>query len=127
MIMNYVNGVAPIVTVYGPANILHLSYASNSGLVNYVGMIPTTSEGETNFLLSFSFAFLGYAFCWDGAGPAFWRMGNSSFQEPMGTSWTDATGVPWGDEIILGLNVEAEVATATKNDVPVYVIPNNLD
>ncbi|KAF8212599.1 hypothetical protein K438DRAFT_1707767 [Mycena galopus ATCC 62051] len=124
--MNYVIG-APIVSVVGPGNIHHISYASNSGLANYVGKVPTTSEGETNFLLSFSFSYLSFAFYWDGAGPAFWREGNSSFQLPVGTSWTDATGVPWSDEIILGLNVEAEVAAATTNDVPVYIIPNNLD
>ncbi|KAJ7772350.1 hypothetical protein B0H16DRAFT_1305250 [Mycena metata] len=120
--MNYAN-VAPIVTVIGPGNFHHISYDSISALPSFVGMIPTSSAGVTNFLLSFSFSYLSFAFYWDGDGPAFWREGNSSFELPVGTSWADAIGVPWSDEKILGLDVEAEVAAATTNDVPVYIIP----
>ncbi|KAJ7114933.1 hypothetical protein C8R44DRAFT_676034 [Mycena epipterygia] len=127
--MTYTNGLAPIVTVYGPGNLHHLSYASNGGIPNVVGIISTKSEGTTNFLLGFTYTYTGYAFYWDGAGPAFWRVANSTFQEPVGTSWTDATGVPWGNEVILGLNVQAQVATAENrdNEVIVYFIPNDLD
>jgi hypothetical protein len=101
--MTYTNGIAPIVTVYGPGNLHHLSYASNGAIPNVVGKITTTAaaENRTNFLLGFSYTFTGYAFYWDGAGPAFWRVAGSPFKEPVGTSWTDATGVPWGNEVVL--------------------------
>ncbi|KAJ7436089.1 hypothetical protein B0H11DRAFT_1886485 [Mycena galericulata] len=128
--MSYTNGIAPIVTVYGPGNLHHLTYTSAAGLGNAVGLMPTTSTGTTNFLLGFLFDWRNYAFYWDGAGEAFWRMTNSTVVEPVGTSWADATGVPWGtNEIILGLNVEAEVSTAGNvgADVPVFFIPGDLD
>ncbi|KAJ7476676.1 hypothetical protein FB451DRAFT_1243747 [Mycena latifolia] len=127
--MTYTNGIAPIVTVYGPGNLHHLSYASNGRIPNVVGVIPTTSEGTSNLLLGFSYTFTGFAFYWDGTGPAFWRMGNSTFREPVGTSWTDATSVPWGNEIVLGANVQAQVATAVNRDheVTAFFIPDDLD
>ncbi|KAJ6579234.1 hypothetical protein DFH09DRAFT_913429 [Mycena vulgaris] len=126
--MTYTNGIAPIVTVYGPGNLHHLSYASNGGIPNVVGFIPTANEGTTNFLLGFSYTFTGYAFYWDGAGPAFWRL-NGSFQEPVGTSWTDATAVPWGTQVILGANVQAQAASAVNRDheVTAFIIPGGLD
>jgi hypothetical protein len=125
--MTYTNGLAPIVTVYGPGNLHHLTYGSTAGLHSGVGMIPTANTGETNFILGFSFDFAGYAFYWEGAGPAFWRItGNSTVREPVGTSWTNATGLPWGNEIILGLNVAAQAGN-TGEMVTVYIIPNDLD
>ncbi|KAJ7501947.1 hypothetical protein B0H11DRAFT_690862 [Mycena galericulata] len=128
--MSYTKGIAPIVTVCGPGNLHHLTYSSVEGIENVVGAMPTTNEGTTNFLLGFAYTWRGYAFYWDGAGEASWRMENSTVVEPVGTSWTDATGVPWGtNEIVLGLNVEAEVSTAgnVKDEVPVFFIPGGLD
>ncbi|KAJ7429318.1 hypothetical protein B0H11DRAFT_2146446 [Mycena galericulata] len=113
--MSYTNGIAPIVTVYGPGNLHHLTYTSAAGLGNAVGLMPTTSTGTTNFLLGFSFDWRDYAFYWDGAGKAFWRMANSTAVEPVGTSWADATGVA----VSTAGNVGA--------DVPVFFIPGNLD
>ncbi|KAJ7190410.1 hypothetical protein GGX14DRAFT_605795 [Mycena pura] len=127
--MTYTKGIAPIVTVYGPGNLHHLSYASNGGITNVVGIQQITSNETTNLLLGFSYTYTGYAFYWDGEGPAFWRDAGSTIQEPVGTSWTDATGVPWGSEVILGENVAAQAATAVNRDeeVIVYIIPNDLD
>ncbi|KAJ7124285.1 hypothetical protein C8R44DRAFT_620245 [Mycena epipterygia] len=126
--MTYTNGIAPIVTTYGPGSLHHLVYNTNApDLTNVVGSLPTTNTGITNFLLAFSYTFTGYAFYWDGAGDAFWRLGNSTFREPVGTSWANATGVPWGTEILLGVNVEAQVAAAGETTVEVFFIPNNLD
>ncbi|KAJ7176888.1 hypothetical protein C8R46DRAFT_46012 [Mycena filopes] len=130
--MTYTNGIAPIVTVYGPGSLHHLSYASNAGIPNVVGKIPTTAKNDTavtNFLLGFSYTWTGYAFYWDGPGQAFWRVAGSPFVEPVGTSWTTATGVPWGNEVVLGLNVQAQVATAENrdNEVTVFFIPGGLD
>ncbi|KAJ7615859.1 hypothetical protein FB45DRAFT_1064069 [Roridomyces roridus] len=122
--VNYVNGLAPIVTVTGPGSLHHLTYESTVGGNGGVGMITTANEGTTNFLLGFSFNYVGYAFYWDGQGPAFWRIsGNSSFIEPVGTSWEDATGIPWGgNEIQLGINVASQAAAAgeTGGEVPVF-------
>ncbi|KAJ7107501.1 hypothetical protein C8R44DRAFT_885494 [Mycena epipterygia] len=84
-------------------------------------------SGTTSFVLGFSYSYEGFAFYWDGAGPAFWRVANSSLQEPVGTSWAAATGVPWGSEIILGLNVEAQAAEAQENTVTVFFASNDLD
>jgi hypothetical protein len=58
--MNYLNGLAPIVTVYGPGNLHHLTYASVVGGTGAVGMVSTTNEGTTNFLLGFSYNYLGF-------------------------------------------------------------------
>ncbi|KAJ6484255.1 hypothetical protein C8R45DRAFT_829899 [Mycena sanguinolenta] len=128
--MSYSDGLAPIVTVHGPGNLHHLSYNSNGGLPNVVGMIPTNAGvgNITNFLLGFSYTYEDFAFYWDGAGPAFWRVSGSPFAEPVGTSWTDATGVPWSNEVILGLNVETQASTAGNVGVQVivYTIPDNL-
>ncbi|KAJ7864646.1 hypothetical protein B0H13DRAFT_1637615 [Mycena leptocephala] len=112
MAMVYTHGIAPIVTVCGPGNLHHLTYISETNGGIAVGMMPTTSEGTTNFLLSFSQNYAGYAFYWGGAGPAFWRAGDSTFTEPVGTSWANATSVPWVGSVVLGANVEAEVAAA---------------
>ncbi|KAJ7476679.1 hypothetical protein FB451DRAFT_979743, partial [Mycena latifolia] len=122
--MTYTNGIAPIVTVYGPGNLHHLSYASNGGIPNVVGIIPTASEGTSNFLLGFSYTFTGYAFYWDGTGML--SVNLSFMLEPVGTSWTDATSVPWGNEIVLGANVQAQVATAVNRDheVTAFFIPD---
>ncbi|KAJ7624406.1 hypothetical protein FB45DRAFT_796375 [Roridomyces roridus] len=128
--MTYTKGIAPIVTVSGPGNLHHLSYASNAGIENVVGIIPTTNEGITNFLLGFSYTWTGYAFYWDGAGPAYWRLANDTFlREPVGTSWSSATGVPWGTEIELNINVEAQLTGAANRDdeVTVFIIPDDLD
>ncbi|KAJ7773958.1 hypothetical protein B0H16DRAFT_1880452 [Mycena metata] len=130
--MTYTNGLAPIVTVYGPGNLHHLSYASNGGIPNVVGKItaPATAENQTtNFLLGFSYTFTGYSFYWDGAGPAFWRVAGSPFTEPVGTSWTDATSALWGNEVILDANVQAQVSTAENrdNEVIAFIIPDNLN
>ncbi|KAF7371347.1 hypothetical protein MSAN_00770800 [Mycena sanguinolenta] len=132
--MTYTNGIAPIVTVYGPGNLHHLSYASNGGIPNVVGIMPTpasvTSENNvTNFLLGFSYTYTGYSFYWDGKGPAFWRNAGSIFTEPVGTSWSAATSALWGNEVILGADVTAQVATAENrdNEVIVFIIPDDLD
>ncbi|KAJ7615837.1 hypothetical protein FB45DRAFT_1106531 [Roridomyces roridus] len=126
MAVNYLNGLAPIVTVTGPGNLHHLTYDSVPSLngPGAVGMINTTHNGTTNFLLGFSYNYRGYAFYWDGQAPAFWRVsGNSPFIEPVGTSWENATGVPWGSsEIELGINVATQAASATKagGEIPVF-------
>ncbi|KAF8177319.1 hypothetical protein K438DRAFT_1845678 [Mycena galopus ATCC 62051] len=124
--MTYVNGLTPIVTVYGPGNLHHLSYASNNALPNVVGVMPTpatvtSAENKTNFVLGFSYTFTGYSFYWDGDGEAFWHETGSPFIEPVGTSWTEATSLPWGSEVILGADVTAQVATAVNRDYQVIV------
>ncbi|KAK6988041.1 hypothetical protein R3P38DRAFT_3445490 [Favolaschia claudopus] len=132
--MTYTNGLAPIVTVRGPGNLHHLSYNSVGGFGNVVGIMPAPVAADnttavTKFLLGFAYSYTGYAFYWDGAGPAFWRVRGSQFTEPVGTSWAAATGVPWGDQINLGVNVESEVATAVNRDnqVIVYIDSEGLD
>ncbi|KAJ7898351.1 hypothetical protein B0H13DRAFT_1884309 [Mycena leptocephala] len=125
--MTYTGGIAPIVTVYGPGSLHHLAYASNSALGNVMGAVATTSTSTTNFALGFSYTYTGYAFYWDGPGDAFWRLGNSTLREPVGTSWANATGVPWGTEILLGVNVEAQAAKAAKGTAEVALIPDNLN
>ncbi|KAK6980670.1 hypothetical protein R3P38DRAFT_3465896 [Favolaschia claudopus] len=133
--MTYTHGLAPIVTVRGPGNLHHLSYDSNGGIVNCVGIMPAPVAANdhnntiTNFLLGFAYSYTGYAFYWDGAGPAFWRVAGSQFVEPVGTSWSAATGVPWGSQINLGVNVQSQAAAAVNrdNEVIVYIIPGGLD
>ncbi|KAK6980672.1 hypothetical protein R3P38DRAFT_2746710 [Favolaschia claudopus] len=135
--MTYTNGLAPIVTVRGPGNLHHLSYNSVGGFGNVVGIMPApvaanasdSNNTITKFLLGFAYSYTGYAFYWDGAGPAFWRVRGTQFTEPVGTSWSAATGVPWGDQINLGVNVESEVATAVNRDnqVVVFIDTEGLD
>ncbi|KAK6984858.1 hypothetical protein R3P38DRAFT_2575488 [Favolaschia claudopus] len=131
----YVNGLAPIVTVHGAGTLHHLAYASNSMVQNTVGTMPapvaaTDTTTVTNFVLGFSYTFTDFAFYWDGAAPATGSVAKSGVTWPVGTSWTNATRTPWGtSEIILGQNVESQVATALvrPNEVVVYVIPGGLD
>ncbi|KAJ7234066.1 hypothetical protein C8J57DRAFT_1071743 [Mycena rebaudengoi] len=129
MAMIYRQGIAPIVTGCGPGTLHHLTYmpASNGG--SAVGILPTANEGTTNFLLGFSFNYAGYAFYWDGAGPAFWRAGNSTVKEPVGTSWANATSIPFNKPFVLGVNVQANVAAAGNvgETVTVFFIPEDLD
>ncbi|KAJ7643561.1 hypothetical protein FB45DRAFT_278011 [Roridomyces roridus] len=129
--MDYVGGVAPIVTTFGPGNLHHIAYDPNTaGFRSVIGFIPTTNELATNFVLGFSYGFNSYAFYWDGAGDAFWRLGNSSLVEPVGNSWANATGVPFNGEVILGVNVESQVASSVNNGdgrIVVYVVPGGLD
>ncbi|KAJ7248734.1 hypothetical protein C8J57DRAFT_1240156 [Mycena rebaudengoi] len=120
MAMIYRQGIAPIVTVCGPGNLHHLTYmpASNGG--SAVGMLPTANEGTTNFLLGFSFNYAGYAFYWDG---------NSTVKEPVGTSWANATSIPFNKLFVQGVNVQANVAAAGNvgETVTIFFIPDDLD
>ncbi|KAJ6580752.1 hypothetical protein B0H19DRAFT_1251052 [Mycena capillaripes] len=129
MAMIYKGGIAPIVTVCGPGNLHHLTYQSATNGGTAVGMIPTTNEGITNFLLSFSQNYRAYAFYWDGEGPAFWRAGNSTVREAVGTSWANATSVPINEPFVEGVNVEAQAAAAGNvgQTVTVFFIPHDLD
>ncbi|KAJ6462105.1 hypothetical protein C8R45DRAFT_841728 [Mycena sanguinolenta] len=136
---NFVNGIAPIVTVQGPGNLHHLAYSSdlNGAISNIVGFVSTPAEAATNpslvtnFHVGFSYYFFDFAFYWDGQGPAFWRMGNSSVQFPVGTSWTAATDVPRRNtsEVELGVDVSAIAASAQDDNTAavVYIIPRDLD
>ncbi|KAJ6469829.1 hypothetical protein C8R45DRAFT_1104964 [Mycena sanguinolenta] len=137
---NFVNGIAPIVTVQGPGNLHHLSYSNDLSLGasgNAVGFVSTPAEAATNaslvtnFVVGFSYYFFDFAFYWDGEGPAFWRMGDSSVRFPVGTSWTAATDVPRANtsEVELGVDVSAIAAAAQANDntAVVYIIPHDLD
>ncbi|KAJ7617230.1 hypothetical protein FB45DRAFT_1007810 [Roridomyces roridus] len=135
MAMTYVGGVAPIVTTYGPGNLHHMAYsvsASVSGLIDVMGFIPTSNEGVSHFVLGFSYAYAGYAFYWDGAGDASFRIGNSTQTNVVGNSWANATGVPGNGEIILGLNVASTAKAAQdRGDGPsktiAYRIPDDLN
>jgi hypothetical protein len=130
--LNYENGIAPIVTAYGPGNLHYLTYGRVVGSIpNHVGMLPapTGAENRTNFLLGFSYLYNDYSFYWDGEGPAFWRMAGSSLIEPVGTSWTNATSLPFGStKVVLGDNVSAQAKTAQVNgQIIAYIIPDDLD
>ncbi|KAJ7612666.1 hypothetical protein FB45DRAFT_939511 [Roridomyces roridus] len=71
MVQDYLNGVAPIVTTFGPGNLHHLAYAPQiSSMININGVVPTSNQGATNFVLGFSYYYEGFAFYWDGAGEA---------------------------------------------------------
>ncbi|KAJ7643551.1 hypothetical protein FB45DRAFT_861173 [Roridomyces roridus] len=110
--MDYIGGVAPIVTTFGPGNLHHLAYgplASTTGLPDIAGFVPTSNEGTSHFLLGFSYAYAG-----------------------VGNSWTNATGVPANGQIVLGLNVASTAAAARDHGSPpntlvAYRIPDNLD
>ncbi|KAJ7663390.1 hypothetical protein DFH06DRAFT_1324849 [Mycena polygramma] len=110
MAMIYTHGIAPIVTVYGIGNLHHLTYISETNGGTAVGAIPTTSDGTTNLLLGFSQNYAGYV-------------------EPVGTSWANATSIPWAGPVVLGANVEAQAAAAGNvgQDVTVYFVPGGLD
>ncbi|KAJ7612664.1 hypothetical protein FB45DRAFT_803218 [Roridomyces roridus] len=130
MAMTYSDGVAPIVTTYGPGNLHHLAYGTTQPFDDVMGFLTTTNENTTNFLLSFSFGYPSYAFYWDGPGEAFWRVGSSTALEPVGTSWENATGVPLSGEVILGLNVASVAAKALDHGsgrILAFVIPEDLD
>ncbi|KAJ7643572.1 hypothetical protein FB45DRAFT_737353 [Roridomyces roridus] len=72
MALDYLNGVAPIVTTFGPGNLHHLAYAPQlAGMIDINGVVPTSNEGTTNFVLGYSYYYQGFAFYWDGAGDAF--------------------------------------------------------
>ncbi|KAJ7605164.1 hypothetical protein FB45DRAFT_953922 [Roridomyces roridus] len=90
-------------------------------------MISTAKDGETDFLLGFSYNYRDYAFYWDGEGPAFWRRsGEDTAFNQVGNSWANATGLPWGSsEVILGLNVATQAAAASNGagEVTVYYSP----
>ncbi|KAJ7615990.1 hypothetical protein FB45DRAFT_935076 [Roridomyces roridus] len=131
--MDYVNGVAPIVTTFGPGTLHHLTYGITfSNMQAVTGSLSTSDEGATHWVLGFSYYFSGFAFYWDGPGEAFFRLGNSTATEAVGNSWTNATGVPSNGEIILGLNVASTAATAANRGLNqgtfvVYKVPGNLD
>ncbi|KAJ7643577.1 hypothetical protein FB45DRAFT_861202 [Roridomyces roridus] len=105
--MDYVDGVAPVVTTFGPGNRYHLAYGSAT-LPSITGFVPTTNDNASHFLLGFSYSYPGLAFYWDGAGEAFFRLGSSTAIQAVGNSWTNSTGVP----IVLGLNIASTAATA---------------
>ncbi|KAF8195247.1 hypothetical protein K438DRAFT_1827143 [Mycena galopus ATCC 62051] len=56
-------------------------------------------------------------------------MAKSTLREPVGTSWANATSVPWGsDEVILNADVAADMQpnTDTGDKIIVFVIPDDL-
>ncbi|KAJ7642150.1 hypothetical protein FB45DRAFT_1126458 [Roridomyces roridus] len=99
----------------------------------YQGVVPTSNENTSHFLLGFSYYYSGFAFYWDGAGEAFFRLGESTETQAVGNSWSNATGVPASGEIVLGLNIASTAATAQAHGEPgqgglvAYKIPDNLD
>ncbi|KAJ7608223.1 hypothetical protein FB45DRAFT_389511 [Roridomyces roridus] len=130
MAVNYVGGVAPIVTTFGPGNLHHLAYAAGlSGLIPVTGFVPTSNEGASRFLMGFAYEYTGFAFYWDGAGPASFRLGSSTQTNAVGNSWTNATGVPSDGEIILGLNIASTAAAAQNrgdtSKIVAYSIPDD--
>ncbi|KAJ7615989.1 hypothetical protein FB45DRAFT_841639 [Roridomyces roridus] len=132
--MDYCDGLAPIVTTFGPGNLHHLAYSGGiSGMQAVTGFLSTSTEGASYFLLGYSYYYAGFAFYWDGAGEAFFRLGNSTAPQAVGNSWTNATGVPENGEIILGLNVASTAASAanrgdaTEGNFLVYRIPDNFN
>ncbi|KAJ6477763.1 hypothetical protein C8R45DRAFT_906535 [Mycena sanguinolenta] len=131
MVMSYGNGVAPIVTVCGPGNLHHLTYQSATNGGTAIGMIPVATNGTTSLLLGFSQNYAGYAFYWNGAVPAFWREGNSTVREPVGTSWANATTADlcWINPQSPDGGVEAQVAAADNigGRITVFFIPDDLD
>ncbi|KAJ7617194.1 hypothetical protein FB45DRAFT_933611 [Roridomyces roridus] len=135
MAVNYVGGVAPIVTTFGPGNLHHIAYnagLSADGLVDITSFVPTSNEGVSHFLLAFSYDYADFAFYWDGAGDASFRLGSSTQTDVVGNSWTNATGVPANGEIILGLNIASTAKAAQdRGDGPgrsiAYRIPDDLD
>ncbi|KAJ7615987.1 hypothetical protein FB45DRAFT_801614 [Roridomyces roridus] len=130
--MDYVGGVAPVVTTFGRGNLHHLTYGPLlSNLGSATGFVPTSNEGASHFLLGFSYGYSGYAFYWDGAGEAFFQLGDSTETLAVGNSWTNATGVPATGQIVLGLNVASTAAGAqVRGDGPLpqvaYRIPDNI-
>ncbi|KAJ7615854.1 hypothetical protein FB45DRAFT_1106570 [Roridomyces roridus] len=74
---------------------------------------PGSNSSCTNFILGFAFTYPNFAFYWDGAGPAFWRTSKeSTVLQAVGTSWSNATVVPWETPVVLGANVKSQAAAA---------------
>ncbi|KAJ7642031.1 hypothetical protein FB45DRAFT_901636 [Roridomyces roridus] len=130
---DYVGGVAPVVTTYGPGNLHHLTYAATAtGIAAVQGFVPTTNENASYFLCGFSYYYSGFAFYWDGPGEAFFRLGESTTTQAVGNSWSNATGAPAAGGIQLRLNVASIAASAQNHGGPgdgrlvAYKIPDNL-
>ncbi|KAJ7606926.1 hypothetical protein FB45DRAFT_1068183 [Roridomyces roridus] len=115
MVQDYLNGVAPIITTFGPGNLHHLAYAPQiSSMININGVVPISNQGATNFVLGFSYYYEGFAFYWDGAGEASFRLGNS----------TETLAVGIAGPTQLAAVAQNRPAPAT---VLVYQIPEDLD
>ncbi|KAJ7615988.1 hypothetical protein FB45DRAFT_1008191 [Roridomyces roridus] len=145
--MDYVGGVAPIRGSqsrrfsrdyghdYGPWIMSFCAYLAEEnpdGTTAWPPLQDLSPEGTSHWVLGFSYYYEDFVFYWDGAGEAFFRLGDSTATLAVGNSWNNATGVPANGEIILGLNVASTAAGASnRGDGPgklvAYKIPDNLN
>ena len=125
----FFNGNGIIVTTSGPGKLHLLSFASNSGILNHVGVTETKSGGITRFLISHSYTFTKFAFYWEGAGEAVYGTPESLVRTALtAKSWVDAVGVDWGSSTFTKADVSTEAQKGVGRDglVAAFIIPDNV-
>jgi len=105
------------VTTKGPGKLSLLTFKGATGLSNVVGAKTTTSPGQTRWLISFSHNYTRFAFIWEGAGEAVYRIGSSLLTAPVGTKWTEASLVEWWSGLAVKQDdVSSELGSALNRD-----------
>jgi len=125
----FANGNGIIVTASGPGKLHLLTFASNGGIVNHVGVTETKKAGLTRFLISHSYTFTKFAFYWEGAGEAVYGTTESLVRTVLtAKGWADAVTVDWGTSSFGKADVSAEAQKGVGRDglVTAFIIPDNV-
>ena len=125
----FANGNGIIVTASGPGKLHLLTFASNGGIVNHVGVTETKKAGLTRFLISHSYTFTKFAFYWEGAGEAVYGTTESLVRTALiAKGWADAVTVDWGTSSFGKADVSAEAQKGVGRDglVTAFIIPDNV-
>jgi hypothetical protein len=85
----------------------------------------TSNNGETRWMLGFSFCFRRFALIWEGDGSAVIRIGNSDDSTPVGRSWESATLLVWGATTVQQADVSSHTKNLKVNDLGIFwIIPD---
>ena len=125
----FANGNGIIVTTSGPGKLHLLTFASNGGIVNHVGVTETKKAGLTRFLISHSYTFTKFAFYWEGAGEAVYGTTESLVRNALtAKGWADSVTVDWGTSSFGKADVSAEAQKGVGRDglVTAFIIPDNV-
>ncbi|KIJ32221.1 hypothetical protein M422DRAFT_184867, partial [Sphaerobolus stellatus SS14] len=96
---------------------------------NTFGSVATNNTGISHFVISFAYTWIQYAFYWDGAGDATFRVGQDPTARPVGNSWNEAAGGPWAGTMLSPIAVNPNMfngASNQDNAVTAYLLPNYL-
>ncbi|KAF8521657.1 hypothetical protein JB92DRAFT_2889918 [Gautieria morchelliformis] len=131
----FFNGDALLVTTHGPGNLHLYTYGDvpeRKKVGAYYGSVHTPRSGVSNFIITYSYHHIKYAFYWDGEGKAECHVrwnSNPKTYPVAGKGWSQSSWVKMGDTEVSVLDVSPSYfsgASNAGNKVTCYLLPETL-